>query len=87
LKKKLGGFMLGLFKNRELYIEIRPVCPKCKKEFMLDLNKFLPGKAHSCFACGAVAPFDPALAERVQKQLHDLGVSIREVIDSFNGKK
>lgn len=79
--------MFGLFKERELYIEIRPMCPKCKKEFMLDLKKFLPGKAHSCFACGTVAPFDPSLAERIQKQLHDLEVSIREVFESFSGKK
>jgi hypothetical protein len=79
--------MFGLFKDTELFIEIRPTCPKCKKQFLLDLKKFLPGKAHSCFACGTVAPFDPSLAERVQKQLHDLEVSIREVFDSFNGKK
>lgn len=79
--------MFGLFKDGELYIEIRPVCPKCKKEFMLDLRRFLPGKAHSCFACGTVAPFDPSLADRIQKQLHDLGISIREVLDSFNAKK
>lgn len=79
--------MFGLFKNTELYIEIRPVCPKCKKEFLVDLKKFLPGRAHSCFACGTVAPFDPSLAERIQKQLHDLEVSIREVFDGFNVKK
>jgi hypothetical protein len=79
--------MFGLFKDRELYIEIRPVCPKCKKEFMLDLKKFLPGKAHSCFACGAVVSFDPSLADRIQKQLHDMNVSIGEVLDSFKEKK
>jgi len=79
--------MFGLFKDRELYVEIRPMCPKCKKEFMLDLKKFLPGKAHSCFACGTVAPFDPSLAERIQKQLHELEVSIREVFESFSPKK
>ncbi len=79
--------MFGLFKDRELYIEIRPLCPKCKKEFMLDLKKFLPGKAHSCFACGTVAAFDPSLADRIQKQLHDLEVSIREVFESFSVKK
>lgn len=79
--------MFGLFKNRELYIEIRPMCPKCKKEFMLDLKKFLPGKAHSCFACGTVVPFDSSLADRIQKQLHDLEISIREVLESFSGKK
>jgi hypothetical protein len=79
--------MFGLFKDRELYVEIRPTCPKCKKEFMLDLKKFLPGKAHSCFACGTVAPFDPSLAEKIQKQLHDLEISIREVFESFGVKK
>jgi hypothetical protein len=79
--------MFGLFKDRELYIEIRPACPKCKKEFLVDLKKFLPGKAHSCFACGAVAPFDSSLADRIQKQLHDLEGSVREVFDSFNGKE
>lgn len=79
--------MFGLFKDKELYIEIRPMCPKCKKEFMLDLKKFLPGKAHSCFACGTVASFDPSLADRVQKQLHDLEGSIKEALESFSGKK
>jgi hypothetical protein len=79
--------MFGLFKDRELYVEVRPTCPKCKKEFMLDLKKFLPGKAHSCFACGTVAPFDPSLAEKIQKQLHDLEISIREVFESFGVKK
>ncbi len=50
--------MLGSFKDKQLYIELRPQCPKCKKEFMLDLKKFLPGRAHSCYACGTVAQFD-----------------------------
>ena len=47
--------MLGSFKDKRLYIELRPQCPKCKKEFMLDLKNFLPGHAHSCLACGTVA--------------------------------
>jgi hypothetical protein len=79
--------MLGSFKDRELYIELRPQCPKCKKEFMLDLKKFLPGQAHSCHSCGTVAQFDEALAEKVQKQTHDLEVSLREVYDSFSPRK
>ncbi len=79
--------MLGSFKDRQLYVEVRPQCPKCKKEFMLDLKKFLPGKAHSCYACGTVAQFDESLAERVQKQIHDLEVTIREIYESFSSRK
>jgi len=79
--------MLGSFKDKRLYIELRPQCPKCKKEFMLDLKNFLPGHAHSCFACGTVAQFDTALADKVQKQIHDLEVSIREVYDSFSSRR
>jgi hypothetical protein len=75
--------MLGSFKDKQLYVELRPQCPKCKKEFMLDPKKFLPGKAHSCYACGTVARFDAALAERVQKQMSDLETSLREVLESF----
>ena len=78
--------MFGLFKDEELHIEIRPACPKCKKEFMLELKKFLPGKAHRCFACGTVASFDPSLADRIQKQITDLETSIREVYQSFSAK-
>ncbi|HAR95450.1 MAG TPA: hypothetical protein DCR97_05740 [Deltaproteobacteria bacterium] len=78
--------MFGLFKNEELHIEIRPACPKCKKEFMLDLKKFLPGKTHRCFACGTVASFDPSLAERIQKQIADLETSIRELHQNFSDK-
>ena len=75
--------MIGFFRNRQIYIELRPQCPKCKKEFMLDLKKFLPGKAHSCHACGTVAQFDGQLAEKVQKLMHDLESSVREVHESF----
>jgi hypothetical protein len=79
--------MLGSFKDRQLYIELRPQCPKCKKEFMLDLKKFLPGQAHSCYACGTVSQFDAALAEKAQKLMHELEISIREVYDSFSPRK
>ncbi len=69
--------------NESLSIEIRPRCPKCKKEFMLNLRNYLPGKQRACFACGTVTQFDSALAERVQKQIRDLEVSIQEVFESF----
>lgn len=75
--------MIGTIKNRQVYLELRPQCPKCKKEFMLDLKKFIPGRAHSCHACGTVAPFDGHLAEKIQKLMHELEESIREVHDSF----
>ncbi len=52
--------MIGLFKDKQLYIELRPRCPKCQKEFMLDLSKFTAGGAHSCHACGTVTQFDAA---------------------------
>jgi hypothetical protein len=79
--------MIGTFNNRQLYIELRPQCPKCKKEFMLDLKKFLPGKAHSCYACGTVAQFNSQIAERVQKLIYDLESSIYEVNISFSSSK
>lgn len=79
--------MIGFFKDRQVYIELRPQCPKCKKEFMLDLKRFLPGRAHSCHACGTVAQFDGQLAEKVQKLMHDLETSIREVNESFLSQK
>ena len=79
--------MIGTFKNRQVYLELRPQCPKCKKEFMLDLKKFLPGKAHSCHACGTVAQFDGNLAEKIQKLMHDLEASICEVHESFSSRK
>ena len=75
--------MIGQFKDKQLYIELRPRCPKCQKEFMLDLKKFKTGGAHSCHACGTVSPFDAALAERVQGLMHDLEEAIRAVFDSF----
>ncbi len=79
--------MLGSFKDRQLYVELRPQCPKCKKEFMLELKNFLPGKAHSCYACGTVVQFDESLAERVQKQIHDLELSIHEIYEGFSPHK
>ncbi len=69
--------------NEVLSIEIRPRCPKCKKEFMLNLRNYQPDKHRACFACGTVTQFDQALAERVQKQIRDLEVSIQEVFASF----
>ncbi len=77
--------MIGLYRERELYIELRPKCPKCRKEFMLDLKKFTSGRAHICFACGTVSQFDSNLAEKVQKQLSELQISIQEIFDSFSG--
>ncbi len=79
--------MLGSFKDRQLYVELRPQCPKCKKEFMLDLKKFLPGRAHSCYACGTVAQFDSALAEKAQKLVHELEETIHEIYESFSSRK
>jgi hypothetical protein len=75
--------MVGQFKDKQLYVELRPQCPKCKKEFMLDLKRFLPGRAHSCYACGTVVQFDLPLAEKVQNLVRELEVSIGEVYDSF----
>lgn len=79
--------MLGSYKDRHIYIELRPQCPKCKKEFMLDLKNFLPGRAHSCFACGTVVQFEPVLAEKTQKLLHELETTIQEVYESFPSRK
>lgn len=78
--------MLGSFKDKQLHIELRPQCPKCKKEFMLDLRRFLPGKAHSCFACGTVAQFDPDLAEKAQKLMEELESTIHDIYESFSSR-
>lgn len=69
--------------HEHLTIMIRPRCPKCKKEFMLNLKSYLPGKHHACYGCGTVTPFDTALAEKVQKQIKDLETSIREIFERF----
>ena len=76
--------MVSQFKNSQLYVELRPRCPKCKKEFMLDLKKFLPGGAHSCFACGSVTHFDSVLSEKVQGLIRDLESTVNEVLDSLS---
>jgi hypothetical protein len=79
--------MLGSFKDKQLYIELRPQCPKCKKEFMLDLKRFLPGNAHSCFACGTTAQFDSELAEKAQKLILELEATVQEIYVSFSPRK
>jgi hypothetical protein len=79
--------VIGTFKNLQLYIELRPRCPKCKKEFMLDLKRFLPGKAHSCYGCGTITQFDSQMAEQVQNLLCELETSIREVHTSISSDR
>ncbi len=79
--------MIGTFRNHQLYIDIRPHCPKCKKEFMLDLKKFLPGRAHSCHDCGTVTVFDTQMAEQVQKQLRELEASIYAVYVKISSER
>jgi len=78
--------MIGQLKDTQLYIELRVRCPKCRKEFMLDLRKFTGGGAHSCYACGTVTQFDAAIAEKVQGRINDLEDAIRDVFDSFTTK-
>jgi len=78
--------MIGQFKNKQLCIELRPRCPRCQKEFMLDLKNFRAGGAHSCHACGTVTQFDAALAEKVQGLLRDFEEAIRDVFDSLTVK-
>jgi hypothetical protein len=79
--------VIGLFRDGQLYIELRPRCPKCKKEYMLDLKKFLPGKAHSCYGCGTITQFDSQMAEQVQKLLCELETSIRVVHKDISSDK
>ena len=64
-----------------LIVEIRPKCAKCKKEFVLNLKSYLPGKFHACSACGTVIQFDAAVAERVQKLMKELEIAIQEVLE------
>jgi hypothetical protein len=63
-----------------LTIELRPKCGKCKKEFMLYLKHYLPGKFHSCVACGNVIQFDQAVAEKVKILTEELETVIQEAI-------
>jgi len=79
--------MIGTFKDRHLYLELRPRCPKCKKEFMLDLKKFLPGKTHNCHCCGTVTQFDSELAGHVQELIHDFERSVCSVYASISSDK
>ena len=72
--------------KERLSIIIRPRCPKCKKEFMLNLTNYFPGKHHACYACGTVTQFDTALAEKVQKQTKDLETLIEEIFESFRSE-
>ncbi|HVN23321.1 MAG TPA: hypothetical protein VMT71_05080 [Syntrophorhabdales bacterium] len=69
-----------------LSIEIRPRCPKCKKEFILNLQNYLPDKQRACFACGTVTQFDTELAEKLQKQIAELEASIQEIFEAFRSE-
>jgi hypothetical protein len=53
---------------------------------MLDLKKFLPGKAHICYGCGTVTQFDSQMAEEVQKLICELETSIRVVRKSISSE-
>jgi tRNA U54 and U55 pseudouridine synthase Pus10 len=64
-----------------LIIEIRPRCAKCKKEFILNLKNYLPGKFHSCYGCGTVIQYNDEVAEKVQRLLKEIEVSIQEVFE------
>jgi len=69
--------------QEDFIVEIRPRCGKCQKEFMLILKEYLPGKFHSCIACGNVIQFDQAIAEKVQKLTKELDAAIREAIEDI----
>ena len=53
---------------------------------MLDLKRYLPGKAHSCYGCGTVTQFDSQMAEQVQNLLCELETSIRAVQTSISDR-
>jgi len=50
---------------------------------MLNLKNYLPGKFHSCTACGNVIQFDEALTEKVQKLTKEFEVTIQEAIEDI----
>lgn len=50
---------------------------------MLDLKNYLPGKAHSCHACGTIAQYDSQIAENLQTLIIDLETQIQKVQESF----
>ena len=54
---------------------------------MLDLKKYLPGNAHSCYGCGTVTQFDSQIAEHVQKLICELETTIYAVHKSISSDK
>jgi hypothetical protein len=70
-----------------LIIEVRPTCGKCKKEFMLYLTNYLPGKSHSCISCGNIIRFDEAVTERVQKLTRELEAAIEETVKDLQKRQ
>jgi hypothetical protein len=68
----------------DLIIEIRAHCGKCQKEFILNLKNYLPGKFHSCSACGNVIHFNDAVAEKIQLLTKELEAMIREAIEDVH---
>jgi hypothetical protein len=67
----------------DLIIEIRPKCGKCKKEFMLNLKNYLPGKLHACTACGNFIRFDETIADNIQRLIKELEVTIQKAIEDI----
>ncbi len=66
-----------------LIVEVRPRCAKCQKEFALSLKNYLPGKYHSCAACGNVKQYSEAVAEKIQKLTKEFEVAIQEAIEDL----
>jgi len=67
----------------ELFVLIKLRCPKCKKEFSMNIKKFVPTGSLSCFGCGTVTPFDEDKARKVQDEVRDLERQIDDIQERF----
>lgn len=67
----------------DLFVLIKLRCPKCKKEFAMNIKKFVSTGSLSCFGCGTVTPFDEDKAGKVQDEVRELERQIDDLQEHF----
>jgi uncharacterized Zn finger protein len=67
----------------ELFVQIKLKCPKCKKEFAMNIKKFVPTGSLSCFGCGTVTPFNMEKAGRIQDGVREMERQIEDIQENF----
>lgn len=67
----------------ELYLQITLKCPKCKKEFGMNVKKLIPSGSLRCFACGTVTPFSEEKTRKMQDRVRELEVMIDDMRENF----